>query len=151
MKRMGISVPLFKKRIDPLSATVSLIQAVAEDDHAAAEQAMLDIDKLSTKEVFYGLFQFGQTFAGGFTPEHREMMKEELAKIGGPPELQTARVNIGLAVLYKPVQSVFGEAVASSTSGPNAIPAELLRQVAVEIARAAGGFCSRIDIKFRWK
>jgi hypothetical protein len=147
----GFLMPLFKRRIDPMSATMSLVEAIAKGDQAAVEQATKGVESLSTMDIVYSLFRFGQTFAPGIGPADKETMREALAALGGAPDMQAARVAIGLALLYKPVQATVTETVNAYGPGLNSSPSGSLGQLAVEIVVAAGQICRRLDIKFRWK
>jgi hypothetical protein len=144
-------VALFKQRVDPLSAVVALVEAIAANNEAAVEAAAGRLAPLSTQDIFYGLFQFGQTFAKGFTPEHKEVMREELAVSAGPPEFQAAVEAIGLSLLYKPVQATVTETI--NTYGAQLVASDraLLRQAALLIVAATGRISRRLDIKFHWK
>lgn len=144
-------MPLFKRRIDPLSATMSLVEAIAKDDQAAVEQATRGLEALSTMDIFFSLFRFGQTFAAGLGPADKEIMREELQALEGPPDVQAARVAIGLSLLYKPVQRTVTETINAYGQGLISSPGKSLGQVAAEIVVAAGRICRRLDIRFRWK
>jgi hypothetical protein len=144
-------MPLFKKRIDPLSATMKLVEAIAADDRAEIDAATRDVEPLSVMDIFFSLSRFGEMFAPAFNAEHEEVMRDELMKMGGPPDVENARVAIGLSLLYKPAQATYTEAINIYGSRLTASSPDLLTQVALEIVIATGRISRRLEIKFKWK
>jgi len=68
--------------VDPMSATMALVEALAADDRPAIQRAARDVSSLSPGELVQSLGKFGMLFAKGFTPEHRQVIRAELAAAG---------------------------------------------------------------------
>jgi hypothetical protein len=142
-------VGIFKKRIDPLSVTMAMVQAIVTEDQAAILQASKAVQSLSPAEVFSSLGNFGQLIANGVKPEQKEIMRAELAAVDASPAVKSAVQDIGSALLVDVNPSAAGTAV--GTHAKQLAGTEDWTAVIGETLYATARIVKRLDIKLNWK
>jgi hypothetical protein len=144
-------MPLFRKPVDPMSATMALAVAIGRGDQAEIATCANAVEKLTPEQIFGSLGNLGQILSRHLTPEDREVMRRELAAADGPPEVRAAVQDIGESLLVEVNAQAAAAAVARHSK--QIIPAgnNLWAGVIFETVAAAGRIVSLLGVKLRWK
>ena len=137
--------------VDPMSATMALVQALAADDKPAIQRAAQDVSSLSPGEVVQSLGKFGMLFAKGFTPEHRQVIRAELAAATGPEPVRAAVLDIGTELLINVNAKAAVQAVGTHAKRLGSGAEERFVPVTDELISATARIVRRLDIKLHWK
>jgi hypothetical protein len=137
--------------VDPMSATMALVEALAADDKRAIQRAARDVSGLSPGEVVQSLGKFGMLFATGFTPEHRQVIRAELAAATGPEPVRAAVLDIGTELLININAKAAVQAVGAHATRLGPGGEERFVPVTNELISATGRIARRLDIKLHWK
>lgn len=145
-------MPLFKKKPDPMSLTMALIEAYASGDGSMIEQARQGLAPLSTMDILYGLHQFGQLLnRATLTPEQTAAIEKELAVTVGGPEMTAAVQNVGRALLIDRSQPALTQAVNTYAPPLMKSGSDQLRQMVFALAAVSGSVFRALDMRFNWK
>jgi hypothetical protein len=137
--------------IDPMSATMAMVEAVAQNDKAATLRAEQDVDKLKPADVLDSLGRFGQLIAKGVRPEQKDLMRAELAAASGDDVVHAAVIDIGTALLVDASPNAAASALAAHAKALGSAGGEALTAVLGEIIWATGRIVRRLDIKLHFK
>jgi hypothetical protein len=147
-----MTMPLFKKKPDPMSLTMKLVEAHASGDSSMIEQARQGLAPVSTMDVLHSLYQFGQILnRATLTPEQTAAIAEKVAVTAETPEMTAAVQNVGRALLIDRSQPAVTSAV--NTYGPPLMnsTSNQLRQMTFMLAAVAGSVYRALDMRFNWK
>jgi hypothetical protein len=137
--------------VDPMSATMAVVEALAADNRPAIQRATQDVSSLSPAEVVQSLGKFGMLFAKGFTPEHRQVIRAELAAATGPEPVRAAVLDIGTELLINVNAKAAVQAVGTHATRLGPGGEERFVPVIDQLLSATGRIVRRIDIKLHWK
>jgi hypothetical protein len=137
--------------IDPMSATMALVEALAADDKPAIERAAQDVSSLSPGEVIQSLGKFGMLFAKGFTPEHKQVIRAELVAAAGPEPVRAAVLDIGTELLINVNAKAAAQAVGAHAKRLGPGGEERFVPVTRELISATARIVRKLDIKLHWK
>jgi hypothetical protein len=143
---------LFRAKPDSMSLTMALVEAYASGDQAMIDQARQHLTPVSTKDVIWSLYRFGQILSrAALRPEQTEAIEEELQVTAESPEMTAAIQNIGKAILIDRNEPALVEAV--NTYGPPLLnsASDQLRKAAFAVAAVVGTSCRRLEVRFNWK
>jgi hypothetical protein len=144
-------LPLFKKKPDPMSLTMALVEAHASGNPSTIEQARQGLAPVSTRDILQSLYRFGQILnRANLRPEQVTAIEEELEISAASPEMTAAVQNVGRAILIERSQPALTEAV--NTFGPPLLDStsDQLRQMALTLAAITGSTCRRLEVRFNW-
>jgi hypothetical protein len=142
---------LFKKKPDPMSLTMALVEAHASGNPSTIEQARQGLAPVSTRDILQSLYRFGQILnRANLRPEQVTAIEEELEISAASPEMTAAVQNVGRAILIERSQPALTEAV--NTFGPPLLDStsDQLRQMALTLAAITGSTCRRLEVRFNW-
>jgi hypothetical protein len=137
--------------VDPMSATMAMVEAFAQDDQAAMLAAAADVDKLGAADVLESLSRFGQLIAKGVRPEDKDVMRAEIAAAGGDSVLHGAVLDIGTAMLVDANPDAAAAAFAAHAEALGSADGDALTALLGELMSATGRIVRRLDIKLNWK
>lgn len=137
--------------VDPMSATMALVEALAADDKPAIQRAAQDMSSLAPAAVIQSLGKFGMLIAKGIRPEQREVIRAELAAATGPEPVRAAVVDIGTELLINVNAKAAVQVVGAHASRLGPSGEERFVPVTRELISAVGRIVRRLDIKLHWK
>jgi hypothetical protein len=142
---------LFKKRPDTFSITMQLVEAHAKGDANTVAAARDTLSRVSTLEILQCVLRFGQIVGAKLQPEAKEVVRRAYASVTGPPEIQRAVNEIGVACFLVAQQDAVTTAVNTYMAPLVDSPADAVRRVVLEIVAATGQACGQLDMNFNWK
>jgi hypothetical protein len=150
VKQKEESVGLFKKKPDTMSLTMAYVQAAADEDPTAMLQAATALGSVSPADIFANLGDFYQRIAPSVTPEHKAVMRAEIAATAGPPEVVTAVQAIAIPLIVEP--NGHAAAAAINLYGGKLVDNKdnLWSGVIMETLDAAGRINRRIGVTLNW-
>lgn len=142
---------LFKKRPDTFSITMQLVEAHAQGDASAVAAARDALSRVSTRDILYCVFRFGEMVGCKLKPDQKDVVRRAYASVIGPPEMQRAVNEIGVACFLIAQQDALTTAVNTYMAPLKASPADAVRRVVLEIVAAIGQACGQLGMKFNWE
>jgi hypothetical protein len=144
-------LPLFRKKPDPMSLTMALVEAHASGNQSMIEQARNGLVPVSTMDILHSLYRFGQMLnRASLTPEHAAAIEEELEVRAGSPEMTAAVQNVGRAILIERSQPALAAAVNTYGAPLLNSASDQLRQMTMTLAAITGSTCRRLEVRFNW-
>ena len=143
---------LFKKKQDPMSLTMALVQAYAEDNQVMVDQARQGLSGVGTKEMLLSLYQFGQILnRANLGAEQTAVIEAELSAEGRTPEMTAAIQGVGRAVLLDRTHTAFIDAINTYVPTLQGSTSDQPRQMALALSAITGAICRRLKVGFNWK
>ncbi|HWC36033.1 MAG TPA: hypothetical protein VG650_14585 [Mycobacteriales bacterium] len=142
---------LFKRRMDPLTATMNIVELFVSGDPGAAQRGIDMIESLTPGDILAGLASFGHTMSGHWKPEQIELIRNEFAAARGTPAVQQAVADGGPLLLIAADADQAIKAMLGALQDVQDHKREALNLVLVETVSAVGRIFNKLDIKLGWK
>lgn len=141
---------LFNRKPDAMSVTLSIVQALMDNDEVATNQAAAAASRLSAYDIFNSVGRFYELIAAQVTPENHQVMLEELEATKGPAELVEAVVGIGKPLIVD--RDGLAATNALNLYGMKLIdrPDNLWAGVQMEMLDAVARINNRLGITLNW-
>jgi hypothetical protein len=144
-------VPLFRKKPDPMSLTMALVEAYASCNRNMIERARQELVPVATIDILQSLYRFGQLFnKARLSPEQLAVIEEELSATAAGPELTAAIQHVGRAILIERSQAAMTDAVNTYGTPLLNSTSNQLRQMALMLAAITGSVSRRLEVQFKW-
>jgi hypothetical protein len=142
---------LFKRRPDPLTIAMSIVDQFRSGDPGAAQRGIDMIESVTPGDVLSGLVSVGQMLSSHWKPEQIERIREEFAGAAGMPAVRQAVKAGGPLLLVNPDANAATQAILGALQEIQDNKAEVINLVLVEMASAVARIFNALDISLEWK
>jgi hypothetical protein len=142
---------LFKRRPDPLTVAMSIVEQFASGDPGAVQRGIDMLESVSPGDFLVGLASLGQSVSSQWKPDQVELIRSEFAAADGSPGVQQAAREVGPLLLITPDLNKATQAIKDALHDVVDNRAEVVNLVLIEVASAVGRIMNKLDIKLGWK
>ena len=137
---------LFRRRVDPRTATRAAVDAFAREDQAAIAEALAPLRRLTPPQVFEALRELGEEVSRHLTHQLSGAVAAELASADAHEEIVVAVEDIGAAALLRADRVAMNQAIAQHAVVFALAGGGHWSSVVYELVAATGRICRRLNI-----
>lgn len=141
-----------RKKPDPLSLTMALVEAYAKDDQTLIDRARGGLASVTTMDVLSSLLQFGTLLNRACTStESLDLIRGELDVSGSTPEMTNAVRHLGRALFIDRTRESLVGAINEHVPPLLESPSDEFRRAALTLAFIAGNISRSLKVSFNWR